>query len=148
MEKKTNEIVEVYNLIKEAKSQKMDSADRFKLVKAMRQLKKIANDYDDFRTDALANLKGETHDEMVKKAQLWQEEGEKTKLSVDERIAINNYFNKYNQDVTDCLKDELEKIHNLDYELLTEDAFIKFVDSNDWTLGQVNIISGLLCVES
>lgn len=145
MEKKTNEIVNAYALLKDAKSSKMEDADRFKVVKALRQIKKIAEDFEDFRNDAMEQLKGEKHDEMLEKAKQWQNEGQNTSLTEKERIAINEYFDEYNKKVTDCLKDELEKTHTLDYETLSDDAFSKLIATNDWTLGQIEQISTILC---
>lgn len=145
MKKTTKEIVEVYSILKDAKITKMDDADKFKVIKSLRPLKKISEDFEDFRTDALEKLKGDNHNEMAERARKWQQDGDKTTLTDKERIEVNTYFTEYNDKVTKCLTEELEKEHDLDDVNLTEDAFGKLIASNDWTLGQIEIIGNILC---
>lgn len=145
MKKTTKEIVEVYSILKDAKITKMDDADKFKVIKSLRPLKKISEDFEDFRTDALEKLKGDNHNEMTERARKWQQDGDKTTLTDKERIEVNTYFTEYNDKVTKCLTEELEKEHDLDDVNLTEDAFGKLIASNDWTLGQIEIIGNILC---
>ena len=136
----TEKVLNVYNLINEAKISKMDDADKFKMIKIARALKPVATSFEDFKKDAGEKLKGENHDKMVEKAQQWQAEGEKTTLTEAERIEINKYFNDYNNKIVECLKEEAAKENELDFEPLGEEAFGKRVASNDWTLGQITAI--------
>lgn len=145
MKRNTREIIEAYTLLKNGKITKMDDADKFKLIKALRPMKKINEEFDSFRTDVMEKLKGDNHDEMIERAQKWQQEGEKTTLSEQERIEINSYFTEYNEKVTNCLKEEIEKEHELDDIKLTDDAISKLIASNDWTLGQVESVMDMLC---
>lgn len=136
----TEKVLNVYNLINEAKISKMDDTDKFKMIKIARALKPVATSFEDFKKDAGEKLKGENHDKMVEKAQQWQAEGEKTTLTEAERIEINKYFNDYNNKIVECLKEEAAKENELDFEPLGEEAFGKLVASNDWTLGQITAI--------
>jgi polyribonucleotide nucleotidyltransferase len=129
---KTKEVKTAYEVLNNAKLTKLETSDKFKVIKALREFKGIANAYDDFLKDAQEKLKGENHDEIVKKAQQWQSEGEKTTLTIEERAEINKYLNDYNNKVVECLKEEAEKDNDLSFDKLSEESFGKLVDSNDW----------------
>lgn len=144
MEKTTKEIVEAYALLREAKVTRMDDADKFKVIKALRPMRKVSEEFDDFRSDALEKLKGERHDEMAERARKWQQDGDKTTLTEAERAEVNAYFTEYNDKVTKCLKDEMGKTHDLGDTGLTDDALGKLVASNDWTLGQIETVAEVL----
>ena len=142
---KTLQVVEVYNTLNGAKLTKMEDNDKFLVIKAMRQLKPIATAYEDFVKDAREKLKGEEFDDMQKKAQKWQEEGEKTTLTVEERIKVNTYLTGYANKVNECAKEEAEKENELSYEKLTEDAFGKLIASNDFDVKTIMLLNDALC---
>lgn len=130
----TRKAVETYNTLNTAKLTKMEDKDKFLVIKAMRQLKPIATAYEDFAKDAQEKLKGEDFDTIRKQAQQWQEEGESTTLTLDERRHINLYLNDYNAKVAECLKEEAAKDSPTTFERLSEEAFGKLIASNDWTV--------------
>ena len=74
---------------------------------------------------------------MQKKAQQWQKDGDKTTLAEDERREINKFFNEYYKKLEECLKEETERKHELEYEKLSEDAFGKFISSNDFKVDDI-----------
>lgn len=141
---KTEKVVSVYGVLAEAKITKMEDKDKFKVIKALKELKVVAKAFEDFRTDALEKLKGEEHDKMVERAQQWQREGDKTTLTEDERIEVNKYLTDYNTKVAECLKEEAEKENDITFEPLTEEALGKLVASNDWTVRQIMEIEEVL----
>lgn len=134
---KTIEIVKAYRIINEAKLTKMEDADKYKVIKAIRAMKPIATSFEDFTKDAQERLKGEEFANMQKKAEQWQKEGEKTTLTMDERIAINRFFTDYNKRVEECVKDEAEKEVSPEYGRLSEEAFSKLIGSNDWSVKEI-----------
>jgi hypothetical protein len=134
---KTIQIKAAYEVLKDSKLTKMDSLDKFKVVKILRDLKVISLAFDDFAKDLQEKLKGEDHEKYVSEAQQWQREGDKTTLSLEERALINQYLNKYNKDCRDGIYEEEQKEHELTFEKISEDAFTKFVDSNDFSVGQL-----------
>lgn len=134
---KTIEIVKAYRIINEAKLTKMEDADKYKVIKAIRALKPIVTSFEDFTKDAQERLKGEEFANMQKKAEQWQKEGEKTTLTMDERIAINRFFTDYNKRVEECVKEEAEKEVSPEYERLSEEAFSKLIGSNDWAVKEI-----------
>ena len=144
---KTIEITNIYAVLNEAKLTKMEDADKFKVIKALRVIKPIAKGYEDFIEEAKNQLKGDDHDKMTKKAQDWNKDnqgkkvGELTQEQIDELNAINTYFAEYNKRVETCLKEEAGKEVELTYDKLSEEAFSKLVASNDWTCGQIMALS-------
>lgn len=142
---KTIELNNAYTLLNAAKLSKMENSDKFKVIRAIRAMKPIVTDFEDFQKDAQERLKGEGHDEMVEKAQQWQREGEKTTLTIEERTAVNEYLNGYNKRIMECVKTEAEKEHELQVESLSEEAFGKLLESNDWNANQIMTIQDFLC---
>lgn len=133
---KKAEVLAIYEIVKSAKLTKMDDADKFKVIKALKEMKPVAVDFDEFKKEALEKLKGEEHDDMVSKAQKWQNEGENTALTAEERINLNRYFQSYNTSVMECVREEAEKDIELNVGKLTDEAFEKMVASNDWSAEQ------------
>ena len=144
---KTKQVVEVYNTLSSAKLSKMEDKDKFLVIKAMRQLKPISTAYEEFVKDAQEKLKGDDFEDIQKKAQKWQEEGENTSLSLEERREINTYLNGYNNKVVECLKEEVEKDNELNYEKILEDAFGKLVSSNDFDVKTIMNLQDALMKE-
>ena len=54
----TNTVLSVYKLLNDSKLTKMEDKDKFIVIKAVRKLKPIAADFDDFQKDAQEKLKG------------------------------------------------------------------------------------------
>lgn len=133
--KTTDSIVSVYRLINNAKISQMDTEEKFAFIKAVRQLKKVGANFDELLNDAQERLKNEDTAAILTKIQSGEE------LSAEENAA----FNKYNQDVTSCLQDELDKEINLDFEPLSEGAFGRFIASNDFSVNQILLIEDVLC---
>lgn len=142
---KTKQVVEAYNALNSAKLTKMEDKDKFLVIKAIRQLKPISTAYEEFVKDAQEKLKDEQFNDNVEKAKKWQEEGEKTTLTMDERMAMNAYFTAYNKRVDECVKEEKEKDVELSYERLTDDAFLKLLSSNDFDVNTIMLLNEVLC---
>jgi cytochrome c1 len=134
---KTIEIKEIYEKLNGAKITKMDDADKFKVIKALRELKPIANDYDDFVMEAQEKLKDDDHDKKIEIARRWQHDGDKSTLTEKEKFDLNKYFQTYQNKVSECVKMEAEKDNELKFEKLTEEAFSKLISSNDFELGDI-----------
>lgn len=134
---KTIEIVKAYRIINEAKLTKMEDADKYKVIKAIRAMKPIATSFDDFTKEAQERLKDDDFSAMQKKAEQWQKEGEQTTLTMEERIAINRFFTDYNKRVEECVKEEAEKEVSPEYGRLSEEAFSKLIGSNDWAVKEI-----------
>lgn len=149
---KVKDIVEAYNVINSAKLTKMQDAEKFTLIKAMKALKPVKTQYEDFVKDAQEKLKDEAHEDWVKRAQEWREKhgeskpGDLTAEDVKEVTAINEYFNAYNKKVDECVKEEADKDVRPEYARLSEEAFGKLLASNeDWNVEKAVMLSDLVC---
>jgi hypothetical protein len=142
---RTIEISNAYQLLNAAKINKLDTESKYTVIKAIRAIKPIATSYDEFIKDAQERLKGEEHDDIVAKAQQWQREGENTTLNVEERAAINEYLNAYNQRVVECVQEEAEKEQPLVITHLSEEAFGQLMASNEaWEVKDILLLQELL----
>lgn len=145
MKKSIEKIVIATNQLKDAKLSKMEDADKFKAIKAMRVLNTISDEYNEFLEFTRDKLKADNFDDMQTKAQKWQAEGENTTLTEDERIEINKFFADYQNSINECIKEEVAKDKELDYTPLSEDAFMKLAASNpDWTMQQIMAVEEVL----
>ncbi|MDE6479276.1 MAG: hypothetical protein K2L45_03325 [Muribaculaceae bacterium] len=131
---KVNDAVTAFRLINPAKLTKMETAERFAVILATRQLKKVATDFDELVKDVQEKLKPEGFDKIVEKVQ------GKKELTAQEQEALN----KYNKDVTDCVQTELDKEVKLDFTSMTGEAMERFIDSNDFTVSDVMLIMDVL----
>lgn len=130
---KTINIVSAYRTVNTAKLTKMEDTDKYRVIKAIREMKPVVESFDSFVSDARERLKPEDFDTMQKKAAQWQKEGDATTLTVEERVELNLYFEDYNRKVEECVKEESEKEHELKFGRLSEESFCKLMASNpDW----------------
>lgn len=141
---RTKDVVSVFANLNTAKLTKMEDNAKFKVIKALRLIKKVNAEHDDFLKDAQEKLKGDEFDEMKDKAQKWQEEGEKTTITMEERLKINKFFTSYNERISKIMKDEEEKDVDLTYEKLTEDEFKTLVSSNDFDVNTMMLLQDAL----
>lgn len=145
---KTTQIANVYKLINPAKLTKMDDADKFKVIKAIRAIKPIAISFEESIKDAQERLKDEQYPVMEQRANKWNEKYGNKKIErsdvpeedLTELEEINAYFAAYRKLVEDFIKEEADKEYELTFDKLSEDAFAKFIASNDF---DVKTIIGL-----
>lgn len=130
------DVLNAYPLINEAKLTKLEDEAKFKVIKACKEMKPIVVELQEFEKDARKKLEGENHEDIINKAQKWQQEGDASDLSLEDKKIINEYLTTYSNKISECLKDELNKPLELTYEKLTKDELKKFVASNDWTVDQ------------
>lgn len=142
---KTNSIVTVFNLLNSAKINEVITSGKIKIIKAVREMKPIANGFDELLNDAREKLKGENHDEMAEKAGRWQQLGDEVDLTDEEKIAINTYFMEYGNRIDECVREESEKEHTLSFIKLTEEEFEGLISSNDWDVKTIMDIEEIMC---
>lgn len=142
---KTNNVVSVFNLLNSAKINEVSTSGKIKIIKAVRVLKPIATGFDELLNDAREKLQGENHEEMTEKAIRWQQEGDKVDLTDEEKIAVNMYFQEYGNRIDECVKEEAEREHELDFPKLTEEEFEGLISSNDWDVKTIMDIQDAIC---
>ena len=149
---KTIDVVNAFAALNGAKLAKMEDKEKFTLIKAMKALKPIKNEYEDFVKDAREKLKGDNHEDMLKRVEEWRTKHNDTKpadftaAELKELNEINTYFNDYNKKVEDCVKEEADKEVSPEYVRLSEDAFGRLLTSNDdWDVEKMMLAAEVLC---
>ena len=148
MKATVKEIADAYALLGRAGYSKMETADLILFNKAMRPLKKIALEYEDFKADSMRRLTPENAEELLKTLDEFNAMKPKERAvavretKFAEAIKANANYNKA---LMECLKEEDTKVVELDFAPLTEDGFVRLMMSNQWNMEQVMLAEGILC---
>lgn len=132
MTKKVDNIVSLYNILKEAKLTKLADADKYTVIKILRKLRPTAEKFEEDKKDASERLKPENWEDIIAKAQQWQKEGNETTLTEEEKKEINAVIIKYENSVRECIIEELNTEVEVDMPTISEAVFEKLMASNDW----------------
>lgn len=138
------QVVECYKAFEKSKVNKLEESEKIKILKARKAMRPIHDDYEAFLKDVQEMMKPENWDELQKKVQQWQQEGEKTTLTESERIEINKALVEYSKKVDNAIKEELAKEVELSIEKLKENSDMKLLEENDWEVGKLGLIDILL----
>lgn len=142
---KTIAIVKGYQILQGAKLTKMEDTDKFKVIEAMRELRPVAEKYEADEKEAIEKLKDDKFKDMEAKADKYRQAGDKSKALTDAEISeMNAYYEKFNKVVGECLEPLKEKEVKLKFAKFTKEAFGKFLESNDFTIGQIMELDKLL----
>ena len=144
---KTNEILEAYKVLQNAKYQKLSDDGKVKVWKITRLMKPVATQFKEDLQDAQQKLMpdGDLIKRLGKSMQYEQyKKNEKTPGITDEEYqAIVKEVNEYNQLVNKAVQEYSEKDVELEFEALSEEDFGKLMASNDWTMAEVGKIEFL-----
>lgn len=132
MKAKVKDVVSAYKVLGDAKVVKLEESEVIKVVKARKAMRPIADDYDAFLKDCQEKFKPEGWDEIQKKLQQWQQEGENTTLTEAERIELNKTVIGCQKKIDAALKDELKREVELNIEPLKEESATKMLVENGW----------------
>lgn len=132
MKAKVKDVVSAYKVLGDAKVVKLEESEVIKVVKARKAMRPIADDYDAFLKDCQEKFKPEGWDDIQKKLQQWQQEGENTTLTEAERIELNKAVIGYQKKIDAALKDELKREVELNIEPLKEESATKMLVENGW----------------
>lgn len=147
---RTEKILAAYNILAAAKYSKLEDADKLKLFKIARVLKPIAEQFDSDQKSLAEKFKPEGFDGKIN---AWNETREKTMLGIKDGLPMTseefvdfNYkvIGPYNKSVKNASKEFAEKEVELEFEPISENAFLKLMNSNDWEFGKVAEISELI----
>lgn len=141
---KKKDLFEGYVVARGAKLTKLADAGKYKVIKACKAMRSVAEEIEALKKEAEKRLAGEEHEEMDEKAKRWRVEGVETTLTIEERIAVNNYFAAYNKRVVECLNEEHNAEVALEYERLTDEEMKQLIASNDWTAGEIVAVMEVL----
>lgn len=121
---KVAQVVSIYNILKTFKVAKLPKEEQFKIIRNARALRATATAFDAFLADARERLKPDGFDSLMEKSQRFAELSDHEKREVNEAVA------KYNSDVEECVRLELEKEVEIEgLEKMNAEALIS--DDND-----------------
>ena len=150
---KTEKILSAYKVLSNAKYTKLDDADKVKVWKIARALKPIATKFEEDSKDAAEKFKpSDDFADRLQKAQEYERmlhanaDMVNSPMGAAEYGAFVDEFQRYNQLVTNAVKEYADKEVEISFDGLSEDAFGKLMASNEWTMEQV-IEIGTLIVE-
>lgn len=129
---KLKELIAAYNRLGSATMTKLDDKDVVKALKARKAMRPHAEEYEAFLKDCQEKFKPENWDEVQTKAQQWQQEGEETKLTLEERKDINKALVTYQKNIDSAVKEELERDIVINIEKLGEGSDVKLMQENKW----------------
>lgn len=141
---KIKSIVEAYKVLGEAKVTKLEESEVIKVVKARKVMRPIADEFEAFLKDVQEKFKPEGWEDVQKKLAKWQQEGEKTTLSEEDRIAINKALITYQSAINKAVNEELEREVELSIEKLKEESATKLLTENGWELKKLEEIEVVL----
>lgn len=138
------EVVTAYNRMDKASPSTLGETDVIKWLKARNAMRPHYNGYKAFLEDCQATYKPENWDKIEAKLRQWQNEGEKTSLTEQEREEVNKTLYTYNLAIEKAMKDELAKEIELDFEKLGENADAKLIIENGWKSCELDDIKIIL----
>lgn len=142
---KTEKILALWRVLGAAKYTKLDDADKIKVWKISRVLKPIAEKFEDESKDAAEKLKPtEDFNDRLQQAQEFERvqkdqkaDASQLKMGAAEYGEFIKELQKYNRLVGEAVKGFAEKEIEVEFEPVSEEAFGKLMNSNDWTFEQV-----------
>lgn len=140
---KTERVLTAFRVLNTAKYTKMSDEDKIKVWKIARALKPIADKFEDDSKDAAEKFKPtDDFTERLQKAQEFErmrnagEDMANAKMGATEYGEFLKEFQKYNQTVGEAVKEFAEKEVEVEFDVLTEEAFGKLMASNEWEMSQ------------
>ena len=135
---KLKEIVSTYKLLGEAKVINLSEEEVLSIVIARKKMRKLVMEYEEYLKDVQDKLKPENFNELIIKVQNWDN------LDKEEQIKINGQLKEYETKVNNLVKDELNKIVEIELEPLTEECLAKMIKMNAWSINKIDELSAVL----
>lgn len=141
---KLKEAVILYKVLGEAKVGVLEESDIAIIIKVRKNLRSAVEEYEAFLKDCQEKFKPENWDKIQEKIAQWQQEGEKTTLTIEERTEINKAIIEYQNKINSVINVELEKVIDVTVEKLSEDAAVKLIKHNDWSNNKLDELLPIL----
>ena len=135
---KLKEIVSTYKLLGEAKVMNLTEEEVLTIVIARKKMRALAMEYDEYLKDVQDKFRPDNFDELVIKAQNWDE------LSKEEQQSISNQLKAYEKKVNNIVKEELNKIVEIEIQPLSEECLAKLIKMNGWSINKIDELSAVL----
>ncbi len=133
---KTEKLIAAARVLGTAKIDKMQDKEKYALIRNLRAIKRVTDEYDALMKDASERLKPADFDALAAKEQAGEA------YTPEEQATVR----KYNADITACMQTELRKDAELTLESLADEAVVRLGSSNpDMPAGTVLELMELLC---
>ncbi|MBR1449570.1 MAG: hypothetical protein IJ588_12600 [Prevotella sp.] len=150
---RTEDVLKAHNVLNAAKYGKLEDADKVRVWKIGRQMKPVADAFDDATKDAAEKMKPtEDFTERLQKAQEYEQkvrqadtDAQTLPMGAAEYDAFIKEFKQYNELVGKAVKEQADKEVTLEFEPLSEEAFGRLMASNEWTVEQALRVGELVC---
>lgn len=136
---KKETVMTVYNSLKGALVGSLEDRDKFAVVRAMRVLKPMAVEMEEFVGDAREKLKPEGFDEAREKARKFDS------LPEQEKAELNALAEAYNDSVARCVSEELGKEVELELEPVGEEAVCVMGAASNFDISTIMTVQDVLC---
>ncbi len=145
---KTFEIVDAYQLLGNAKYQKLEDADKIRIWKISRLLKPFYVKMDEAQQDATNSLVPEEFRKRINLAQEYKmakaSDRKELPMTDKEYLAYLADFRKYNVLVAKALDELLQKDVTLDFEPVSEEAMGLLIACNDWPMAETEKLEWMI----
>jgi hypothetical protein len=150
----TSIVTRAWQVLGASKYGKLSDDEKIKVWKISRVLQPVAKQFNEESKDAADKLKpSEDFQERLAKAQAFEMAARNPKLDTSKlEMGAAEYqefmagdYQRYNQMVNEALKESAMKDVEIDIEPLTEETFVKLMNSNDWTFDVVQLLGDILC---
>lgn len=131
------QVVAAYNTLGESTVHSLEDGEIMKVLKNRKALRPINDEYDSYMKDCQEKFKPENWDKIQEDLQKWQQEGEKTTLSEEDKFNLNKALNEYNNKLEKAAEEELKKEVEIDIEKFAEGTDVKLLKENKWKTKQL-----------
>ena len=119
-----------YNILSGADYKGIDTKEKIALIKLTSKLGNVVEPLRKLRDDAYKRLQPKNFEEIARKMQCGET------LTPAENFA----YTKFDKDLSECMAEELDKVHEINADLLSADTFTKLIDCNDFKVGQAALL--------
>lgn len=114
--------------------------DKVAVLKILRELRYVANKYEEDSKDAAERLKPDGFDELRNRAAVYEAEradgSQHTTVTAVEYQGFIEQLDSYNKAVADAMRDVNESTVELEIEPIAGDILLQLMDANRWTVDQ------------
>ena len=142
----TEKVLRAYKILSTAKYSKLADADKVKVWKIARKMEPFATKFDNDSKDAAEKLKPYEAfaDDLTKAQEYEQKKGVGCEMTAEDYQKFVAAFKSYNELVGKAIKEFADKEVELEFDVLSEDAFGKLMCSNEWTYEDVRHIDKII----
>lgn len=151
---KTKEVLAAWQVLSQAKYDKLDSDQKVRVFHLGQELKPIANAFSDYSADAMEKMQPSADfQERWDKAKVYETMTANPKADMEQlpmgpaeykEFMVKEYF-PFERLWKKAIKDEGDKEVTLKAEPMTEEVLFALADANKWTVDQTTAVAAVVC---